>query len=540
MYNSYSNYKINWLELADNYARRLLFYTDNNSLTQLKETIEQTRTNPLTKMLQDDPLGFIEACQQAGNGEVNMDGVARTVVLCQMVLYDAIGGPEQDGKQKALRRHWYAYFKQFSQMFAFAMGKTRKNEQGLDEMVDVQWSGRLSKVYAGFVDSGTVTYKDLWVEDASRMINVFGTYDELYPGFQLIIAVEKDSLFSDFVAAAKALGAIAIISGKGKNSKAAAELMVRKLGWRNPQDNPLDRYETMVMHLSDHDFDGEGVIGPTFGDQLRRYLNNVVEARFGVKPTQVQDVVENVWDASYQVKVSNKGYRDWANEKALFWATCNQCGHEQFVINIDPDDHIARYDTCEGCRTSEATLEVADSAFDEPHGFEVESLKSADYYRAMVDAVCEMVDWGSIVYEMRRAAHPNSWEVISAIKQEKLDAIPRYHKIQDAIRILQEAEQQLESSVDKVLSGVVEDYIHDMEWDWRSLGQDPTTDEFKDYVVAEARRGYGNVWRPFNISERNQLIIDAVKDNSDISEQLDALDIEDFDEVVTDVVEALQ
>ena len=535
MYNNYNNSKINWLGLNDSYGNALIFEL-GYSKDKLAEEIQTERVNPLIRKLQDDPLAFIQASERAGNGTTNMDGVARTVVLAQMVLYDTVHGPEQDGKQKALRRHWYAYFKQFSQMFAFAMGKVRKNEQGLDEMVDVQWSGRLSKVYGGFVDGGTVTYKDLWIEDASRMINVFGTYDELYPGFQLIIAVEKDSLFSDFVNAAKAMGAVAIISGKGKNSKAAAELMVRKLGWKNPQDNPLDRYETMVIHLSDHDFDGEGVIGPTFGEQLRRYLGNVVEARIGVKPTQVIDTLDNAWDASYQVKVSNKGYRDWANEKALFWATCDSCEHEQFVIGCD--EQGASQQECANCGSFELNVLVPD--YDQPHGFEVESLRSADYYRAMVDAVCELVDWESVISEMRRAARPVSWDIVGAIKNERLDAIPRYHKIQEAIRILEEAEGQLVTEAESILGGVVEDYIHDMEWEWRDMGEDPTTDEFKDYVVQQARSGYGSVWRPFSITERNQLIVDAVKDNSDISEQLDALDIEDFENIVSDVVEALQ
>jgi hypothetical protein len=535
MYNSYNGYKINWLGLNDSYGNALIFEL-GYSKDKLAEEIQTEHVNPLIKILQSDPVTFIQACERAGNGTTNMDGVARTVVLAQMVLYDTIHGPEQDGKQKALRRHWYAYFKQFSQMFAFAMGKVRKNEQGLDEMVDVQWSGRLSKVYGGFVDGGVVTYKDLWIEDASRMINVFGTFDELYPGFQLIIAVEKDSLFSDFVNAAKAMGAVAIISGKGKNSKAAAELMVRKLGWKNPQENTLDRYETMVIHLSDHDFDGEGVIGPTFGEQLRRYLGNVIEARIGVKPTQVQEIVDNAWDASYQVKVSNKGYRDWANEKALFWATCAQCGHEQFVIGCD--ENGASQEECSNCGSFE--LNVLDESYDEPHGFEVESLRSADYYRAMVDAVVELVDWESIVSEMRRSAKPVSWDIISTIKTEKLDSIPQYHKIQEAISILQNAQSQLETEVDNVLSGVVEDTIHDMEWEWRDMGEDPTIDEFKDYVVQQARSGYGSVWRPFNLSERNQLIVDAIKDNSDVSEKLDVLDIENFDDVVTDVNDVLE
>jgi hypothetical protein len=526
---------IDWLSLMDGYGRNLLFALGIDKSILLNEINVQGFNNPLVYRLQQDPIAFVRACKEAGNGTENMDGVSRAVVLTQMVYYDRNNGPEGDGKEKALRRHWYAYFKQFSQMFAFALGKTRKNDQGLDEMVDVQWSGRLSKVYAGFVDSGAVTYKNLWIEDASRMMNVFGTYDTLFPGFQLIIAVEKDSLFSDFVSASKALGALGIISGKGKNSKAAAELMLRKLGWKKDW-NPLDNYETLVIHLSDHDFDGEGVIGPTFGEQMRRYLNNIEEARIGVKPEQVESATGNAWDASYQVKVSNKGYRDWANEKALFWATCDQCGHEQYVIGCD--ENGASQEECANCGSFE--LNVIDSSYDEPHGFEVESLRSSDYYRAMVDAVLDLHDFQDIVEQLRSNCKPNLWSIIEQIKDEKLKEIPRYQKLSQAIDLLTAAQQELEHNFDAVLQDYVNDAINEHNDSLWALQDDPTVDDLKDYVVEQARSGYGAVWRPFSSAIRERYILDRLEENEEVSDALSELDVEDYATVVSDVQDALE
>lgn len=530
-----SREEINWLGLIDDYGRNLLYALGLDKNILLNEINVQGINNPLVYRLQQDPVAFVRACREAGNGTENMDGVARAVVLAQMVYYDKNSGPEGDGKEKALRRHWYAYFKQFSQMFAFALGKVHKNDQGLDEMVDVQWSGRLSKVYAGFVDSGKVTYKNLWVEDASRMMNVFGTYDTLFPGFQLIVAVEKDSLFSDFVNAAKALGALGIISGKGKNSKAAAELMLRKLGWTN-ENNPLGNYETLVIHLSDHDFDGEGVIGPTFGEQMRRYLDDIKEARIGVKPTQVENITGDAWNASYQVKVSNAGYRGWANDKALFWATCDQCGHEQYVIGCD--ENGASQEECKNCGSFE--LNVIDASYDEPHGFEVESLKSSDYYRAMVDAILETKDFRVILNELRNNCNPQSWQIIDQIKNEKLRDIPRYQKLSEAIQILQQAQRELESNFESTLESYVNDTIQEYRRDTWLLEDNPEVEDLKDYVVKSAREGYASVWRPFHVEVRNQFIIDKLEEKEEVSDALSVLDIDDYAEVVQSVDSALQ
>lgn len=536
---SYYRERINWFGLFDEYALNLLYALGMDSYT-LDEEIRANKRNPLVEKLRSDPSGFIHACRVAGNGQENMDGTARAVSLCQMMVYDQVNGPEQDGKEKALRRHWYVYFKQFSQMFAKAIDP---NVDFDDPRFNLGWSGRLSKVYASFVDGGEVTYKNLWVEDASRMMEVFGTYDTLFPGFQLIIAVEKDSLFKDFVQAARAMGAMAIISGKGKNSKAAAELMIRKLGWTK-DENPLDNYQTFVVHLSDHDFDGQGVIGPTFGEQLRRYLNNIVEERVGVRPDQVQAaedgeylVAENVWDASYQVKVSNKGYRSWADENALFWAECTACHHEQYVIGVDEGGFATNHNqVCDSC--GQWTLEALD--YEQPHGFEVEALRSQDYYRAMVDAVLAHINWGDIVYQMRLGARPDPWEVTNLVKEDHLSDIPRYQKISNAIDTLREAQYQLERSFEEALQYYIEDAISNTQDSWVAIGDDPEVDEFREYVVSQARSGYGSVWRPFPKTERNRIVAQHLERIEELATQLRGLDIEDFDDIVDSVTSELQ
>lgn len=528
-----------WLKMLDRYANALLYHLDIN---ELAADIVVNRSNIIIDRLMKDPLGFIQAAEAAGKGKVNIDGIGRLVVIAQMLLYDHISGPEMDGKPKGLRRHWYAYFKQFSQMLAFALGKTRKNDEGNDEMIDVQWSGRLSKIYAAFVDSGAVTYRDMWVEDASRMMNIFDSYDRLFPGFQLILAVEKDSLFGDFVQAAKAMGAMAIISGKGKNSKAAAELMLRRLGWGHSQwSNNLGDHPTLVIHLSDHDFDGEAVIGPTFAEQLRRYLDDVREARIGVKPSQVEQSVDSPWDASYALKTSNEGYSTWAYEKALFWATCSSCNHSQYVIGLGGADILPNEDVVTGyeCDQCSGALIVTQEDLSQPHGFEVESLRTAEYYKAIVDAVCELLPFEEIVVELRNEARPSEGDVLSALKRQLLEQLSQYQMIDAAINTLQNAQWDLQTKFNTLLETAVPDAVEATEDEWWNDGNDPSIDDLKDHVVSSARSGYASPYRPFNTNSRVEIVIDHVKQDESLINELKSLSVDDYSALIDTVIRKL-
>jgi hypothetical protein len=407
-------------------------------------------------------------------------------------------------------------------------------------MVDLQWSGRLSKVYAEFVDSKAFTYKQMWVEDASRMMDIIGSYNSLLPELQIIVAVEKDSLFSDFKAASRGLGAIAQISGKGKNSKAAAELMLRGLGW-NEDWNQLTGHgkkAPLVITLSDFDYDGHAVIWPTFAEQLRRYLPEVDEERIGVQPEQVAATIDDPWIASYQVKSSNQAYVDWARKNALFWATCKDCGHEQFVIGYVEDETYGplTYDACSSCEHESLVLDTTD----EPHGYEVESLRSGDYYRAMVKAVLRAYSFETIVARLRRITIPPVYSIQDDMTTEILELNARHKKIEEAIELLQTASDKLKDAIGERVSNAAEEFIKESLDEITSLGDDPEPKDFEDHVVNAGRSGYGNPWRPFSIDERKQFVIDALRDNDELMSELGNMDIEDYDQVYRDVTDLLQ
>lgn len=527
--------KVNWMGKLGVYATNFM-YSLGVYPQDVQGYVEQHNSNPLVDELRDDPESFVAAAMAAGDGKVNMVGVCRAVVLVQMALFDHVGGPERDHKEKALRRHWYSYFKQFAQMFAFAIGNTTTNAKGVEEMNDLQWSGRLSQVYAAFVDDGELTYKQLWVKDGSRMMEVF--HDKLYGSFNVILAVEKDSLYPDFVQAAKALGALAIISGKGKNSKAAAELLLRNLGWDDDRQHPFGHDPLYVLHISDHDYDGQAVIGPTFADQFRRYLTDVREARVGVLPRQVREVEgEGFWNASYQVKVNNKGYREWADKEGVFWGTCLNCGTDQPVISCDPADMIS-WSRCESCDQTE--VRVQEDAYDKPHGFEVEALRSQDYYRAMVDALLTLVNWDDIDYGLRAQARPNEYSVLESLKSAALENNPRYQKIRAAIRVLEDAEGQLQASFDETLGDYVREAISETESEWFWLEETVEVDELKDHVVRSARSSWANAWRPFSSHEREKIVLDALEKNEEAQGEIQLLDIEDYEQVIADVLNSLE
>ncbi len=178
---------INWSRHLTPFGRNLLF-----ALGEVATALP-TDYNPITRALKD--AGFVE--QHKDMKGFSRVALSRIATLCQMVVFDAEGGPEGDGQPKALRRHWYAWYKtHFAQPLAMQLGDYHTNGQGVPEINDINWTQRLSTTYAEFVDTGRVTYKDLWVEDASRMMEQ--AWAVLFRGFHVIVAVEKDSLFGDF------------------------------------------------------------------------------------------------------------------------------------------------------------------------------------------------------------------------------------------------------------------------------------------------------------------------------------------------------
>jgi len=463
--------------------------------------------NPIVTRLQADPEGFVEWIQTVpGYSRVN---VARLVVICQMMVYDRQRGPEGDGKPKALRRHWYSYFKtKFAQPFAMALGDYDVNPQGVKEIKDLKWTALLSTTYAEFVDKHGVTYRDLWVKDASRMMKI--THDILFKGCNIILAVEKDSLFEDFEGAAQALGARAVYSGKGKSSKAAIEKLLRDAfrwrgefgvdDWGDPK-NPFEDDPLIILHISDHDFDGEAVIGPTFVEQARRYTHNVLEARVGIKPEHVDDPEEH-W---YKVKVANKGYQKWAEDRALFLYECLECGITFPHVGIHKRN-------CHECGGDLVSMSLDTHS---PHGFEVEALPTKKYYRLIVSALLEVLPFDYIVSKLRDDCKADNVLASEDAAEDILGENDKYKELKDEIDRLGSIMDEFRQELIDELYEVGEDRVDD----WRDDDDDPEPEEF--YRKVERSGSFALPWRPFDHTKRTRSLVDWMVDSDDNADLVD-------------------
>ena len=211
--NDLNDRNTDWVSLIDTWGMELLYELGYNPYDL------PTDHNPITKAVKADVF-FVG--EHEHDKRFNRTSVSRLATICQMIVYDHQGGPEGDHKPKALRRHWYAWYKV---NLAIPLSLQYGDDPN-EAKWGLLWAGRLSTTYANFVDRDDITYKDLWVEDGSRMIKRFA--EELFRDANIIIAVEKDSLFPDFEEAGTALGAKVLYSGKGKSSKAAIERVLRE------------------------------------------------------------------------------------------------------------------------------------------------------------------------------------------------------------------------------------------------------------------------------------------------------------------------
>lgn len=420
--------------------------------------------------------------------------VSKVATVCQMVVYDQAKGPDGDGERKGLRRQWYHWYKvRFAQPFSRQLAEQgdEKESQGFD---GTGWAGRMSQTYSYLVDQANVTYWDLWVDDASRMMESF--WDTLFRGCHIVVAVEKDSLFRDFIPATRALGGKTVVSGKGKQSKAATEKMLREhFGWRHydtvfTQDEPL-----VVLHISDHDFDGEKVIGPTFGDQARRYTDYILEARVGIKPGLVRD-----WEGSwYEVKTTNKGYVGWAESKGLFKFECAACGH----VWLD-QGHVGECPEC----WCEVVLTVKDSSgvVNQPHGFEVEALPTRAYYKLLVQALLEVLPFDYIIGKLRDECTADHYRAAETIREAACGQNESYKALLAEFDRLEKIKSQFESMVKNAMIDLGEDCIHL----WRDLENDPTQEDFEEHV--QSAGSYANPWRPFNKDARTRELVKHLRE----------------------------
>lgn len=456
----------------------------------------------------------------------NKGSVSRAAVVCQMAVFDANGGPDEDNEPRALRRHWYAYFKTrfaipFSQQLA-TDGDDKKEAKGTnDKDWGTAWAGRLSEVYASLVDEGTLTYKDLWVKDASRMMEQYWT--RLFRRCHIIVAVEKDSLFGDFEAAAKAIGARTLVSGKGKMSKAATELVLREhFGWSSDHDPFNEDEPLIILHVSDHDCDGQQVIGPTFAEQCRRYTSHILEARVGIDPSQIS---REDWSRHwYDVKLTNGGYIDWAERLGLFEVDCLECGHV-FAVQGSEDLRYRgtlamygdedRYPTgheCPHCgsRGQAIQIKVGKQIVNPAYGFEVEALKTREYYRLIVDALLSVLPLDTIIEKLRDECTASSYEAARRIQKEILE---RNRSYQELLERLEEYDRMVEAKEE--FERKVKDELQELgqphESDWRDLEDDPTAGDFESHVVDAGR--YAEPWRPFSEDARTDELVEWLKEN---------------------------
>jgi hypothetical protein len=442
--------------------------------------------------------------------------VSRLATICQMMVYDRDGGPDGDNEQKGLRRHWYAWFKvSFAQDFSNQLGALgdKKEAKGFDGRA---WAGRLSLIYSNLVDDEDVTYKDLWVSDASRLTKSF--WGDLFQYANIILCVEKDSLFGDFEAAAKAIGAKVLVSGRGKMSKAATELVLRKhFNWRNRFSNPFSSENPLiVLSITDWDYDGESVIAPTFAEQARRYTEHVAEARVGIFPEQGIEKSGPLFEA----KTNNATYCDWIDENGLFELECAACGHKWVHIG-------AQATNCPSCDSfvffavALAKGQVGETAY----GYEVEAIRTRDYYPMIVDALLKVLDWETLVETMRDECQASSYaaagKVWSTIEREN----ETLKKLNETIDKLEQYRDAFEQDVKGHFQLVGEPHVDD----WRDDDDDPKPEDFRQYV-ADANK-YADAWRPFNAQDRTASLVHFLTYGENVEQD----EVDDYTDYTEDV-----
>ncbi len=501
-----------------------------------------TDKNPITWALRNVPF-FVSSIEDIEG--FSRSGLAKLATACQMVVYDHQGGPDSDQQPKMIRRHWYAWFKtQFAQPFANQL-EDYELTGGIKTYNDKKWEKLLSTTFAWYVDNAAycewpdkcpgceepvyrrdldttnwcwncgsevkqnlvrVTYRDLWVKDDSRMIARI--QEELFHEAFIIVAVEKDSLFNDIKPMAEALGARAVISGRGKNSKAATERILREFfrwqsrpeyDWQTSEDIKVffEDKPLIILHLSDYDYDGEKVIGHTFAQQARRYTPHVLEARIGIRPRNVEkDDLEGV---VYQVKVTNKGYVRWAEEKALFWADCPSCGLKELVRG-------AGLNICNKCDAFLEPLQVGGPKSATPYGLEVEALPTNTYRSLLVWALLDILEFDYIVQKLRENATADAWTAAERVAAEVLLKHPDYQNLLKEL----ERYEQMEAERADIEDAVRQSFYNiatnqdDLFW-WE--GEDPEMDQFVNHVV-KAPTSWATPWRPFDSWNRTDLLVE--------------------------------
>lgn len=407
--------------------------------------------NPVTRALKENPADFVAGVKAIK--KACRDDLARLAILAQTKVFDWENGPDQDGERKGLRRHWYAWYKgDLAQPLSEALG-----EDIQDKNWQTNWVGRQSTVCKNLVFDEGLTYHQLWIKDSDRMM---ATQNKpLFSGCHIILVVEKNSLFDDFQRVCKRLGAKALYSSKGKSSCAAIEKILRDGWywdtWHDPfsADNPL-----YIIHLSDYDYDGHAVIGPTVGEQCRRYTPHTREARIGINPEQVTEAGYELADKWYQISTGHQAAKDWAETMAL----------------------------------------------EKKYGFEIEALRTPTYYPLLVKALLSILDFDYVVERLREDCRPNVWWATDLAKLEILSRDDEYQHLKSQ---LDAYEQMVDSEIERLADELADDV--------EPPEGEPTELEYISWVENTYQ---DTPWRPFSEDAQTnalaRLVIDQAGDFS--------------------------
>lgn len=405
--------------------------------------------------------------------KLSIPSISKIATVFMMIQFDDSNGIDNAGKPVSLRRHWYAWFKSFAQLFS----QQARYEDIQQATWGIRWAGVLSKCYSEFVNTGLITYEDLWVRDASRMMQ--STHNPLFINANILICVEKDSLFEDFYLIGQRLGVTAVYSGKGVSSKGAIEKLINEhfCDCEIDVDRPLH-----VLIITDYDYSGHKVISPTFYEQLSRYVKNVKAIRVGIYPQQIPEGLR--LEKAYQVKTGNKSSKDWADTYGICTYVCEDCG-----IGYLSMTEVTVCDKCNG-NSIITNNEVL--------GYEIEALPIADYSPLIVDMLLEVMSFDHIIDRLRFECIADIDMVTEQLMNEALSYNDHYTSL---LRQLNNIRVHISDSIRSSLEG--------NERNWEMDDDNPTV---QDYINHVSNVYDYSPWRPFKVADRNESMIDWYKD----------------------------
>jgi len=199
--------------------------------------------------------------------------------------------------ERSLRSFWYSTVKPSLDK----LGLLTENDS--TEAALTRWDGELSRYVAELVRAGEVTYQGLRIVDNSRQrmtpgisyntpdLDTYAYKTTAAPYPNIIISTEKDTVYSIIEGIARFFGC-SCISGKGQNSLAAMEDLLRNMG--------EDGRPVYILTLTDYDPAGY-YIAQTFKNQVedlqaaQGIRRRVYIHRIGITPDQLDpdEVIQN-------------------------------------------------------------------------------------------------------------------------------------------------------------------------------------------------------------------------------------------------------